>query len=168
MSPVGPLKIAATDSALVMCDWEESPRHQRSFDRLIAKQHFNISNTSNAITTAAIEALRSYFANGTLPGMPYPPVIYGTDLQRTVMHTLSLIPPGQTVTYTQLAAMAGYPRAVRAVASAIAQNILSIFLPCHRVVPVSHIGNARPAAIGNYRGGSTVKAKLLALEGIHL
>ncbi|SES03280.1 methylated-DNA-[protein]-cysteine S-methyltransferase [Propionibacterium cyclohexanicum] len=74
-----------------------------------------------------------------------------------VQLALSTIGYGTTVSYRQLAQLAGNPRAVRAVGSACATNPLPIVVPCHRVV-------RSDGGLGGYAGGLTVKQMLLALE----
>lgn len=69
------------------------------------------------------------------------------------------VPFGETVTYGELAAMAGRPNAARAVGSAMANNPVAIVVPCHRVL-------ASGGAIGGYGGGLETKRTLLALEGV--
>jgi len=65
------------------------------------------------------------------------------------------IPPGQTRTYGELAALAGVPRAVRAVGRAMATNPWPIIVPCHRVVAST--------GFGNYSAGSGLHTKLRLL-----
>ena len=65
---------------------------------------------------------------------------------------------GEVVTYGELAAQAGNPRAVRAVGTACATNPVPIVVPCHRVLPASR-------KLGNYGGGPERKRALLTLEG---
>ncbi|MGV3742334.1 MAG: bifunctional DNA-binding transcriptional regulator/O6-methylguanine-DNA methyltransferase Ada [Burkholderiaceae bacterium] len=60
--------------------------------------------------------------------------IQGTVFQQRVWNALRKIPPGQTLSYTELAQRMGTPTAVRAVASACAANPLAVAIPCHRVV----------------------------------
>jgi AraC family transcriptional regulator, regulatory protein of adaptative response / methylated-DNA-[protein]-cysteine methyltransferase len=60
--------------------------------------------------------------------------IQGTAFQQRVWNALRLIPPGQTLSYTELAQRLGAPKAIRAVASACAANPLAVAIPCHRVV----------------------------------
>jgi methylated-DNA-[protein]-cysteine S-methyltransferase len=67
------------------------------------------------------------------------------------------IPYGTTVTYGQLAADAGNPRAVRAAGQACATNPIAIVGPCHRVLAEN--------GFGGYGGGLEQKRWLLALEG---
>ena len=74
---------------------------------------------------------------------------------------LEAVPHGETVTYGELAEMAGRPRAARAVGTAMATNPLPILVPCHRVVRAGGV-------LGAYGGGVDTKAALLALEGVRL
>jgi len=60
--------------------------------------------------------------------------LQGTDFQMTVWMELLKIPRGKTVTYSDLANKLGKPDAVRAVASAVAKNPVSYWIPCHRAV----------------------------------
>lgn len=66
---------------------------------------------------------------------------------------------GETVTYGELAQMAGRPGAARAVGAAMAGNPVPIVVPCHRVV-------ASGGSLGGYGGGLPMKRALLALEGV--
>lgn len=68
------------------------------------------------------------------------------------------IPYGRVLTYSELAAAAGSPRAVRAAGNAMARNPIPIVVPCHRVVRTG-------GGLGGYGGGLDVKRWLLALEG---
>lgn len=80
-----------------------------------------------------------------------------TPFRRQATQGLAQIPYGETITYAQLAALAGNPRAVRAAASACARNPLPILYPCHRVIRSD--GN-----LGEYRGGTETKRALLEME----
>jgi AraC family transcriptional regulator of adaptative response/methylated-DNA-[protein]-cysteine methyltransferase len=81
----------------------------------------------------------------------------GTPLQRRVWAALCAIPAGETRTYAELAAAAGAPHAVRAVASACARNRIALVIPCHRVVRSG-------GATGEYRWGADRKRELLRRE----
>ncbi len=80
-----------------------------------------------------------------------------------VLETLAReVPWGEVVTYGELAALAGRPRAARAVGSAMRNNPIPFVIPCHRVVAA---GNK----IGGYGGGRNavaLKRELLACEGV--
>lgn len=84
-------------------------------------------------------------------------VLRGTNFQIKVWEALMRIEPGRIVSYTQLAAMAGAPKAQRAVGSAMAANTIGYLIPCHRVIRES-------GEIGHYRWGPQRKAALLAWE----
>ena len=67
------------------------------------------------------------------------------------------IPYGATLSYGALATRIGNPKAVRAAATAIATNPISIFVPCHRVIGVG-------GKLTGYGGGLEAKQLLLSLE----
>ena len=77
---------------------------------------------------------------------------------RKVLAALARVPYGRTVTYGQLAARAGRPRAARAVGQAMARNPVPLLIPCHRVV-------AGGGGLGGFGGGLDLKRRLLAIEG---
>lgn len=87
-------------------------------------------------------------------------LLRGTNFQLKVWEALLRLPPGRRISYTQLAAMAGAPRAQRAVGSALAANAMAYLIPCHRVIRES--GDS-----GNYRWGSERKMAMLAWEAGH-
>ena len=84
--------------------------------------------------------------------------VRGTAFQQRVWEVLRSIPPGETMTYAEVAAEAGCPSAVRAVASACAANKIAVAIPCHRVV-------RKGGALSGYRWGVKRKAALLKREG---
>lgn len=90
-------------------------------------------------------------------GHALPLDIRGTAFQRRVWEALQTVPPGETVSYGDLAARLGSPRAVRAVAGACAANPLAVAVPCHRVVGAN-------GALTGYRWGVDRKRALLAVE----
>lgn len=87
-----------------------------------------------------------------------------SPFRRTVLETLRReVPWGETVTYGELAQMAGAPGAARAVGTTMATNPVPLVVPCHRVV-------ASGGRIGGYGGGLhgvATKRALLAREGLH-
>ena len=84
-----------------------------------------------------------------------------TPFQRAVADALREMPRGEVVSYGELAALAGYPGAARAVGTFCATNRFMFLIPCHRVVGASGIGGYGSAGVG-------VKRRLLALEGVRL
>lgn len=83
--------------------------------------------------------------------------IRGTAFQHRVWEALRKIPSGQTTTYTEIAARIGAPSAVRAVARACATNLVSIVIPCHRVL-------RKDENLAGYRWGLQRKRALLEKE----
>src|SRR2546426_532052 len=80
--------------------------------------------------------------------------------EREVLEFLRTIPPGQVITYGEIARRLGRPGASRAVGTACARNPAVIVIPCHRVVP-------KAGGLGEYssEGGPETKRKLLQREG---
>jgi AraC family transcriptional regulator of adaptative response/methylated-DNA-[protein]-cysteine methyltransferase len=83
--------------------------------------------------------------------------IRGTAFQAQVWRALQKIPPGRTTSYSEVAAALGRPRAVRAVARAIASNNVALLVPCHRVV-------RSDGDLAGYRWGRERKRALIARE----
>jgi O-6-methylguanine DNA methyltransferase len=83
--------------------------------------------------------------------------LQGTDFQKLVWRELKMVPFGHTATYQDIANLIGKPKAVRAVASAIAQNPIALLIPCHRIVHSD-------GTIGKYHWGSDLKKKLIDWE----
>ncbi len=79
--------------------------------------------------------------------------------QGKAIRQIARIPYGRTLTYAELAAKAGNPRAFRAAGTACGANPLPPIVPCHRVLPSS-------GGVGNYGGGPEMKKALLELEGV--
>lgn len=90
-------------------------------------------------------------------GLDLPLDARGSAFQCRVWQALQTIPPGQTRSYTALAAQIGSPRSVRAVAGACAANPLAVVLPCHRVVRLD-------GGLSGYRWGLARKQALLRRE----
>jgi AraC family transcriptional regulator of adaptative response/methylated-DNA-[protein]-cysteine methyltransferase len=90
-------------------------------------------------------------------GLDLPLDLRGTAFQQRVWQALRDIPPGRTLSYTELAARVGRPEAVRAVASACAANTLAVAIPCHRVV-------RSDGTLSGYRWGVERKRALLRRE----
>ncbi len=74
-----------------------------------------------------------------------------------VRAVVKTIPRGRTITYKEVATLAGNPKAYRAVGNVLHKNYDSE-VPCHRVILSS-------GALGGYNRGGLNKAKLLAQEG---
>jgi methylated-DNA-[protein]-cysteine S-methyltransferase len=84
-----------------------------------------------------------------------------TEFQRDIFSTLREVPPGETITYGELAAFAGHTGKAQAVGSAMRANPVPIFIPCHRVLPAA-------GGLGGWSGPEGWKEWLLRHEGARL
>ena len=118
------------------------------------------SGQSDKSAKRLLAQLRKYFAGE--PAEFDVPLDFsdGTKFERAVWRACMRIPRGATRTYSELAAMAGYPRAARAVGNAMARNPFPIVVPCHRVIRAD-------GSLGRYGYGAELKRKLLELERPH-
>ena len=82
-----------------------------------------------------------------------------SEFELALTEALRRVPRGETVSYGELAALAGRPRAQRAAGTFCAQNRFSLVVPCHRVVGANGIGS-----YGSL--GVDYKRRLLELEGV--
>ncbi len=83
-----------------------------------------------------------------------------SDFARDVYAAARQIPPGETVTYGELAAAAGHPGAAREVGAALARNPFPIVVPCHRVLAAGGALHGFSAP-----GGIETKRRMLEIEG---
>lgn len=86
-------------------------------------------------------------------------LLVGTPFRHDVWRALLDVPLGTTITYSALASKANRPTAVRAVATSVGCNPISVVVPCHRIVPASE-------GIGNYHCGAEIKRTLLQAEAL--
>lgn len=84
-----------------------------------------------------------------------------TLFQQQILTACRRIPYGSVMTYGELAAASGSPRAARAVGNCMASNLVPLVIPCHRVVPSG-------GRLGGYSaaGGVHTKLRLLEAEGV--
>jgi methylated-DNA-[protein]-cysteine S-methyltransferase len=102
-------------------------------------------------------ALEAYF-DGDLHALDDLPVSQpGGAFQQAAWKVMREVPPGETITYAELAARAGSPRGVRAAGSACARNLIAPIIPCHRIVRTG-------GEHGGYYYGLNTKAWLLEHE----
>ena len=82
-----------------------------------------------------------------------------SDFEKATYHALRKTECGDTISYGQLAKLAGYPNAARAVGRAMATNLVPVLVPCHRVILAG-------GKLGKYSGagGEVFKQQLLTLE----
>ncbi len=116
-SPIGAIRLHATDVALYALYFDDAP----------AAEHMNL------ILEKAATQLAAYF-NGTRTTFALPLVQGGSPFRQKIWSLLQDIPFGTTTSYHALSKAYGDVKAIRAIAAANAKNGLAILVPCHRVV----------------------------------
>ncbi len=155
-SPCGVLMLGSFGDKLCLCDWQVE-RHRNHVDnRLKRMLNAEFEKGMSPVIEYAILQLDEYFAGKRIE-FDIPLLFVGTDFQKMVWNYLLAIPFGGTISYGEMAAGIGMPKAVRAVANANGANSMSIFVPCHRV-----IGSDK--SLTGYGGGLEAKEYLLKLE----
>jgi methylated-DNA-[protein]-cysteine S-methyltransferase len=148
-SPVGKLKLVASDTRLVAVLWEkEKPNRVRLGEIEKTETHPILIQAERQIADYLARKRRRFSVAID---------IQGTSFQKQVWEALLAIPFGETRTYGDLAKQLGRPQAARAVGAATGRNPISIIVPCHRVVGSS-------GKLTGFAGGLDAKARLLELE----
>jgi methylated-DNA-[protein]-cysteine S-methyltransferase len=150
-SPVGRLKLVATDDGVAAILWENDSPRRVAVD-------VSAEDADHPVLVETERQLDEYFS-GHRRAFELTLDVAGTPFQREVWNALLTIPFGETRSYAQIARQIGRPRAVRAVGAASGRNPVSIVAPCHRVV-------GSTGQLTGFAGGLDVKARLLALEGV--
>jgi methylated-DNA-[protein]-cysteine S-methyltransferase len=149
-SPVGRLKLVATDEGLAGILWErDGPRRVRLNSEREDGRH--------PVLVEAERQLKEYFG-GQRREFTLTLDVAGTAFQQRVWNALLTIPFGETRSYSQIANQIGSPAATRAVGAANGRNPVSIVAPCHRVI-------GSTGKLTGFAGGLGTKAYLLGLEG---
>lgn len=143
-SPVGLLRVAASDTALHLLQFVN------------ARQANSSNHSGNPILEQTRRELAEYFA-GTRRAFDVPLSFTGTPFQKRVWTALCNIPYGERISYLDQSRMVGDELAIRAVAQANGQNPIAIIIPCHRVINAS-------GKLGGFGGGLLRKQFLLDLE----
>jgi AraC family transcriptional regulator of adaptative response/methylated-DNA-[protein]-cysteine methyltransferase len=155
-TPLGPMTAVADDRALYLLEYVDRRGLEREIERLRARLKAGIAPGRTAPIVQIEAELEAYFA-GRSTSFETPLARGGSPFQNSVWDALLTIPPGETLSYTDLARAVGNPRAVRAVAQANGANQFAIVIPCHRVI------NAN-GELGGYGGGVPRKRWLLEHE----
>lgn len=148
-SPVGKLKVVASEKGLVAVLWENDNPRRVPLGGSRESEHDPILNETE-------RQLTEYFA-GRRNSFSLPLDMRGTRFQKAVWKALRGIPFGETRSYGQLARELGNPRATRAVGAANGRNPLCIIVPCHRVIGAD-------GQLTGFAGGLNTKTHLLKLE----
>jgi methylated-DNA-[protein]-cysteine S-methyltransferase len=134
-------------------------------DGLVAWHELPVAVAADAgvhLQHSLVDRIRAYLAGGRETfGDVALELEWCTPFQRATVDAMRSIPYGETASYGEIAALAGYPNAQRAVGSVCAANRFALFVPCHRVVGAHGLGS-----YGSL--GPEYKRRLLELEGVVL
>lgn len=155
-TPLGPMLAGATDEGICLLEFTDRPMLPTQLAVLERRLGRSLVAGRHRLLEMLEQQLAEYFS-GRRPTFDLPLAAPGTAFQERVWSVLQEIPPGETITYEELARAAGRPGAQRAAGTANGANRLAILIPCHRVV-------RKTGEVGNYGGGRWRKERLLALE----
>ena len=155
---LGPLLMAATDRGVCFAQFGKSEQ------ALIAQLKSEFPDaavvTSSMTNSPELDAwIRAFEAHidGSAPRPDLPLDLRGTAFQIRVWRFLLQVPEGDVISYGELAAGIGAPKAVRAAASACGANRVAVLVPCHRVL-------RGDGGLGGYRWGLERKRALIDHE----
>ncbi|MCB6608812.1 methylated-DNA--[protein]-cysteine S-methyltransferase [[Clostridium] symbiosum] len=153
-TPIGPLLLAEENNALTEISF--AVKEPKTFQ---AGRQAESVEQETPLLLETKRQLEEYFA-GTRRTFDIPLSMRGTSFQKKVWDQLLTVPYGETITYGEIAARIGNPRAGRAVGMANHHNPIPIIVPCHRVIGAD-------GRLTGYGGGLPIKEKLLELEQKH-
>lgn len=149
---LGAMLVAATDKGVCCLSFNEGEDHLRArFPKAELVEGGEEFRDLFEEVTAAVEQ------PSTATTVDIPLDVKGTAFQQRVWEALRRIPAGQTLSYGELAAAVGNPKASRAVGGANGANKIAVLIPCHRVI-------AADGGLGGYAYGTAIKAELLRRE----
>ena len=155
----GELIIGSYDNKLCLLDWKNRTKRDTIDNRLQKNLNAKFVEYIDDIIKLTIKQLNEYFAQKrTFFSIPI--LLVGTSFQKKVWNSLLDIPYGTTSTYKIQSKHIGNEKAIRAVANANGANVISIIIPCHRIIGSN-------GKLTGYAGGLEVKEKLLELERQH-
>ena len=154
-TPVGPLLLAATEVGVVRVAYANED-HDTVLQALADRVSPRVLEAPARLETVTRE-FDEYFDGQRQNFDVLLDWRLAAGFRGLVLHHLPEITYGHTASYAAVAALAGNPKAFRAVGTACATNPLPVIVPCHRVV-------RSDGSIGDYVGGVDAKRALLTLE----
>jgi O-6-methylguanine DNA methyltransferase len=161
-TPVGRIWIIGRGKKLLAAELEprfEALQNWMNKRHSVSMEPAKTERGSEPILERAKDALKRYFSGELGAPARIPLELEGSTLQRKVWDMVRSIPPGQTISYADLAKNSRNRGAFRAVGAANGANRCAIFIPCHRVVSSS-------GSLQGYGGGLDAKGWLLRHEGV--
>jgi methylated-DNA-[protein]-cysteine S-methyltransferase len=159
-TPAGPLSLLAHDDTLVGAGFTADPTSLQA--RLEpALRGAPLVTARRGDLAWLVKPMRDYFGGDLTAPDGLPVRQPGSPARQRLWELMRAVPPGTTVSYAELAARAGQPRAARAAGAACAANLVAPVIPCHRVL-------RSDGRLGGYFYELTCKRWLLAHEGASL
>lgn len=158
-TPLGYMFTAATQKGICLLSFYGQSNLKDQIEKI--KKFFNAETISahNKHFDCLEKELNEYF-EGKRTEFTVPLQLVGTPFQQEVWKILLKVPYGETISYKEQAQLLKKPKAFRAVGSANGKNLISIIVPCHRIITSS-------GKLGGYAGGLKNKEALLELENNH-
>jgi methylated-DNA-[protein]-cysteine S-methyltransferase len=156
-SPVGDLLVAVTPRGLIRLAYNAHDRLDEILNELARRVSPRVIEAPGALDLVRRELDEYFDGKRTAFDIPVDWRLHD-GFSRRVLKATARIPFGKVLTYGDVAAKAGSPRAYRAAGNALGSNRMPIVVPCHRVV-------ATGGKLGGYTGGIERKEYLLELEG---
>ena len=149
---LGPMLVAATERGVCCLSFNEGEAELRA-----RFPNAELAEGGAAFRALLDQVIAAVEAPGSAAIAAIPLDVAGTAFQQRVWQALREIPPGETISYGQLAARLGNPNASRAVGGANGANNIAVLIPCHRVI-------AANGTLGGYAYGLAIKEELLKRE----
>jgi methylated-DNA-[protein]-cysteine S-methyltransferase len=148
-TPVGELSLLARDDVLIAAGFASVATMADRLD----DERLTVRRDLGRLSAAVL----AYF-DGDLRALDDLPVAQpGGDFHQAAWKVMREVAPGETISYAELAARAGNPKAIRAAGSACARNLIAPIVPCHRILRTG-------GALGGYYYGLPTKRWLLTHE----
>jgi methylated-DNA-[protein]-cysteine S-methyltransferase len=160
---IGTCGIAWTGEALAAVQLPESTR-EGTARRLLRATGEVAEGAPPPFVQAAIARIQALLA-GTRDDLADLPLDFTglPEFQRRVYDIARAIPPGEVLTYGEVARRLGEPGAARAVGQALGHNPFAPVVPCHRVLAAGGRSGGFSA-----EGGAQTKLRMLEIEGARL
>jgi methylated-DNA-[protein]-cysteine S-methyltransferase len=156
-SPLGDLVLAVTPRGLIRVAYGADERAGAVLEELARRISPRLLEAPAALDEVRRELDEYFTGRRTTFDVPIDWRLHD-GFGRRVLRATARIPYGRVLSYAEVAAKAGSPRASRAAGNALGSNRMPIVVPCHRVVRSG-------GALGGYTGGIERKEFLLSLEG---
>lgn len=155
-TPIGEMFVGATENGLCLLAFSDQKTLENMLKNIETRYSATLIREENQHIKQTQQELAEYFA-GKRKNFTVTLDIKGTDFQKQVWQALIEIPYGVTHSYQDQAHSIGKPKAVRAVANANGMNLISIIIPCHRIIGAN-------GSLTGYSGGIWRKSWLLNFE----